>query len=84
MLRVLVPCLLLLAVALPAPASAAPDLCNKYGTCPILVVGDDHACAGWAFGTQGVATCADAGDGCVHFIAGFNRDSVCALGLVLP
>ena len=67
----------------PGTATASVDLCDTYGVCPILRVGDDWACAGIGLGTQGIAPCGEAQPACARWMIGFNREEVCAT-LTLP
>lgn len=79
---------LLLTALLPAiapTAAATADLCERYGICPILRVGDDYVCAGVGLGLQGIAACGDVGDLCARVLVGFHQDQVCAGGaIILP
>lgn len=76
--------LLLTATLIPAVPTASADVCGKYGICPIVRAGEDYACAGLGFGTQGIVTCVDAGDQCWRLLVGFNREEVCVGAIVLP
>lgn len=85
MLRAATIAFLLVAVTVPALASAEVDPCDLApcdaldceGSCPIVIVRSDAVCAGYQFGTQSAGACALPKATCAVAWIGWSTFPVC-------